>query len=240
MIVTISQPRYLPWLGYFHKIGMSDVFMYLDTVQYTPRDWENRNKIKTDRGWTWLTVPVKARYRAVIPEVLVDNEQSWAHKHWNSIRTFYSAAPYFTAYAEGLRTLYLERIWTTLIDLNLALTHYLCQCFGFTRTKIVKASDCPCARRGTDLLVDLAQGAGATVYYSGSQGRKYVDESKFHAVGIQVAYQDYRHPQYPQAYGPFKPAMAAVDLLFHCGPASAEIILKGQEPVGPSKRLASY
>jgi hypothetical protein len=238
MIVTISQPRYLPWLGYFHKIAVSDVFMYLDTVQYTPRDWENRNKIKTDRGWAWLTVPVKARYRALILEISIDNEQPWAHKHWNSIRTYYGAAPHFSRYAESLRALYQDRAWESLLDLNLALTNYLCQCFGFTSTKIVKASDYQCTQHGTDLLVQLARAVGASVYYSGSQGRAYLDESAFQAAGILVAYQDYRHPTYPQHYGAFEPAMAALDLLFNCGPAAGEIILQDQEAVKGAHRQA--
>jgi hypothetical protein len=232
MIVTISQPRYLPWLGYFHKIAVSDVFMYLDTVQYTPRDWENRNKIKTDRGWTWLTVPVKARYRALIPEVSIDNERPWAHKHWNSIRTFYGAAPYFSRYADGLRALYQDHVWESLLELNLTLTEYLCQCFGFTSTKIVKASDYQCTEHGTELLVHLARAAQATVYYSGSQGRAYLDEASFQAAGIRVNYQDYRHQNYPQQYGSFEPAMAAIDLLFNCGPAAGEMILQGQDVNG--------
>jgi hypothetical protein len=228
MIVTISQPRYLPWLGYLHKMAASDVFMYLDTVQYTPRDWENRNKIKTDRGWTWLTVPVKAKYRALIPEVLVDNEQAWGHKHWHTIRTYYGSAPFFELYAERFRSLF-EETWQQLTDLNLALTSVLCDCFGLKRARVVRASEYPCSGQGTELLVQLCQAVGGTTYFSGSQGRNYLDETAFARAGIEVVYQDYKHPEYPQLYGPFELAMAAIDLLFNCGPASADILLRDQE-----------
>jgi hypothetical protein len=234
MIVTISQPRYLPWLGYFHRIGVSDVFVYLDTVQYTPRDWENRNKIKTDRGWTWLTVPVKARYLALIPEVTIDNDQPWQHKHWQSLRTFYSKAPYFRDYAERLEHLYLHQTWHHLTDFNLALTTALCDAFGMAKSRFIKASDLGVSGHATDLLVQICRALGATIYLSGCQGRNYLDEAAFAAHGIGVHYQDYAHPTYPQLYESFLPGMAAPDLLFNCGRDSARILLAGQAPIQPA------
>lgn len=232
MIVTTSQPRYLPWLGYFHRIAVSDLFIYLDTVQYTPRDWENRNKVKTDRGWTWLTVPVKAQYRALIPEVLIDNEQTWQRKHWRTIETYYSSSPYFNNYSEKFLSIY-EQTWSSLTDLNLALTQVLCECLGLEQACFAKASSIGVSGRGSDLILDLCKAVGATVYLSGSQGRNYLDEQAFTEVGIQLVYQDYQHPVYPQLHSDFQPYMAAIDLLFNCGEHSFKILLSGQDPPKP-------
>ena len=55
--VAIVQSNYLPWKGYFDLIAASDVFVLYDDVQYTRRDWRNRNKIKTAHGLHWLTIP---------------------------------------------------------------------------------------------------------------------------------------------------------------------------------------
>lgn len=225
MIVSISQPRYLPWLGYFHRIVVSDLFIYLDTVQYSPRDWENRNKVKTDRGWVWLSVPVNAGYCARIPEVLVNNGQPWARKHWNTIRTYYGRAPYFSSYAERLRGIYEDQMWQSLTALNTSLTHRLCECLDLSGARFAMASDIGVEGHGSTLILNLCKAMGATVYLSGSEGRNYLDEAAFADAGIRCVYQDYAHPLYPQLYGSFQPHMAVVDLLFNCGPKSLEVLM---------------
>jgi WbqC-like protein family len=231
MIVTISQPRYQPWLGYFHRIAVSDLFVYLDTVQYTPRDWENRNKVKTDRGWLWLTVPVKATYRAMISEVLVDNNQFWQWNHWRTIQTYYGSSPYFHCYADRLRNIYENKTWHTLTDLNLALTNTLCECLGIHQTKFVKASDIGVQGKGSELILNLCKATQATAYLSGSQGENYLDEAAFADKNIELIYQDYKHPTYKQLYTGFEPSMAAIDLLFNCGAESLDIIMSNQDRI---------
>ena len=58
MRVSGHQPAYLPWLGLFHKLYLSDVFVYMDTVQFLQGDWNNRNMIKTSQKPLMLTVPI--------------------------------------------------------------------------------------------------------------------------------------------------------------------------------------
>lgn len=227
MIVSISQPRYHPWLGYFQRIAVSDLFIYLDTVQYTPRDWENRNKVKTERGWTWLTVPVNYRYRALIPEVTVDNSQPWQAKHWGTLQTYYSSTSYFHLYAKQLKNIYFEHTWHSLTELNLALTDILCESLELLKPNFMKASDIKVQGKGSELILNLCKNVGATVYLSGSQGRNYLDEAAFTAAGIQIKYQNYSHPIYTQLHGEFQPYMAAIDLLFNCGHDSFKVLMSG-------------
>jgi hypothetical protein len=229
MIVTISQPRYLPWLGYFHRIAVSDLLIYLDTVQYTPRDWENRNKVKTDRGWAWLTVPVNARYKALISEVRIDNEQNWQKKHLQTIKTYYSSAPYFSAYSQAILAVYEDKVWENLIDLNLYLTQVLFNCLNLEPTQFIQASTLNVQGKGSDLILNLCKEVRANVYLSGSHGKSYLDENKFVEAGVEIVYQDYHHPIYPQLYSDFQPYMAIIDLIFNCGLDSSEILMKGQE-----------
>ena len=231
MIVTISQPRYLPWLGYFHRIAVSDLFIYLDTVQYTPRDWENRNRIKTSRGPTWLTVPVKAGYRAMIPEVTIDNDQPWQAKHWKTLSMNYSRAPYFREYEQALGEIYQQKTWPELTALNLRSTRILCEQLGLDKARFARASEIGAPGKGSELILNLCTAVGAKVYLSGSQGRNYLDEEKFRQAVIRVVYQDYVHPQYPQLFGGFAPFMAVPDLLFNCGPGSLDILVTGQKEV---------
>jgi len=231
MIVTINQPRYLPWLGYFHRIAVSDLFIYLDSVQYARSDWENRNRIKTGQGPKWLTVPVKAEHGTMIPEVTIDNDQPWQTKHWKTIFQSYSKAPFFPRYEAALSSIYRDGTWSRLIDLNLESTQTLCGLLGLNQARFARASEIGARGKGSELILNLCTAVGAKVYLSGSQGRNYLDEDGFRRAGIRVVYQDYVHPQYPQLFGDFVPFMAVPDLLFNCGPRSLEILLAGQQEV---------
>lgn len=231
MIVSISQPRYLPFAAYLHRILVSDLFVYLDNVQYTPRDWENRNKVRTAQGWTWLTVPVRAEYRAGLPEVGIDNEQPWQARHWRTLECSYSRAPHYDATAERLRPIYEARRWERLVDLDVAVVEELCGAFGIANTPIARASEIGASGTGSELLLNLCKAVGASTYLSGPLGRGYLDERAFNDAGIAVAFHDYRHPVYRQLHGDFLPGMAAVDLLCNCGPQSLDVLARDQPAI---------
>ena len=109
--VVVLQPSYLPWIGYFEQIARADKFVFLDNVQFTRRDWRNRNKIRTNCGWSWLTVPIeqKNRYMQLLKETRIDNSIDWNKKHREAIRSNYSRAPFFEvqsdlAWLRGLKS----------------------------------------------------------------------------------------------------------------------------------------
>ena len=89
-ILSLMQPTYFPWLGYFNLIKQSDVFVVYTTTQLQKRSWQIRNKIKTSQGTTWLTIPLKLKGHTskLIQDVLIDNSQQWKKKHLK--RCFYS------------------------------------------------------------------------------------------------------------------------------------------------------
>ena len=95
MIVSIHQPQYLPWLGYFDKIERSDAFVFLDNVQFKKNEWQNRNKVKTDQRWQWLTIPVIHKFGQKINEVKINNTVRWGKKHLTALLNHYSKAPFF-------------------------------------------------------------------------------------------------------------------------------------------------
>lgn len=229
MIVSINQPAYLPWLGYFHRIAISDLHIVLDHVQYEKNSFINRNKIRTSNGWGWLTVPLKTRGRfgdLAIAQVEIANKQRWSEKHWNSIRMNYSKANYFREHADFFEGIF-SRSWELLNPLLREITTYLLDAFGIS-TKILFSSEIGASCRKSDLVLELCRKVGATSYLSGSLGRNYLDEAAFEKAGIAVYYQDYEHPTYTQLYPGFERYMGAIDLLFNCGPESLGIIMQGQ------------
>lgn len=218
--VAIIQSSYIPWKGYFDIIGMSDLFLFLDDVQFTRRDWRNRNCIKGPNGVQWLTIPVKSkgRYTQTIEETeIVDS--SWAEKHWKSIVLCYGRAPYFAPMAPRVEALYAEAARETRLSLiNARLTRGLSALLGIA-TPFDWSSSYPHEGDKSQRLLSLCQAVGATRYLSGPSAAGYLDVDLFADAGIDVAFMDYSdYPAYPQRHGAFVESVSVLDLLFNVGP----------------------
>lgn len=235
MIVTIHQPEHLPWLGFFDKMRQADVFVLLDTTQLAKDDFQNRNRIKTRNGPTWLTVPVyrRARSKQLIIDVEICNDRNWRNRCWSLIYQNYKDAPYFEKYAPFFKDLYAQR-WSKLVLLNETITGYLKDQLGL-RTDLVKASDLGVYMRGpTNVNLTICRRLAADVYLSGKYGKEYLDETRLAEQGIEVHYQNFKHPVYPQLWGEFLPRMSTIDLLFNCGDSSLKIIEEANSNVARS------
>jgi hypothetical protein len=231
MILSVHQPQYLPWLGYFDKIRKSDAFVFLDQVQYKEREFQNRNKIRTKEGWLWLTVPVKSigQGRQQISAVQVDNELDWRKKHWSSLKACYGKSRFFKQYEHFFAELY-AREWEKLVDLNIYIIDFLLQEFKI-KTPVYYESKIGTSMSSTDRIIELCQKLKSDIYLSGQGGKEYLAEEKFSAAGITLAYQQFAHPRYHQMYAgtaeEFVPNLTALDLLFNEGDHSLDI-LKGE------------
>jgi hypothetical protein len=221
-VVSIHQPAYLPWLGYFDKIQRADKFIYLDTVQFQKNSFQNRNKIRTQQGSMWVTVPLRTKGHLVetLKSTTINNDIDWRRKHLGALQANYARAANFDAIFARLRPFY-ESDWTHLSDLCHAMLLSFLEGLSIT-TPVVKASELPPVEaRKSDLVLELCRQAGATTYLSGSQGRDYLDLKSFADAGVVVEFQDYVHPVYSQLYPGFVPNMAVVDLLM-CEPDPAK------------------
>jgi len=227
MIVSINQPAYMPWLGYFDRINKSDVHIVLDNVQFEKNSVVNRNKIKTNQGWSWLTIPVKTKGEfgnLVIKDLEIDNTQKWQHKHYVSLLNFYKKSTYFGEHNIWLEQFY-KKEWKNLgpmLDISLK---YLIKALGIS-TPLLNSSEMVAKGKKSDYILNLCLEAGATTYLSGPFGRDYLDIDRFVRKGINVDFHDYSHPEYRQIYGEFIPYMSIVDLIFNEGPRSLEILTR--------------
>ncbi len=226
MIVAIHQPEYLPWLGFFDKAQQADLFVLLDHVQYRKNYFQNRNRIRSDQGSLWLTVPVQTKGRSLQPilEVQIDHAGSprWREKCWRSIVQHYQKTPFWTSVAPVLEDFY-RKSWEKLAEMNEAIIQRMLQIFGIP-VKVVRSSQMKVDGNSGDLLVRICQQVGADTYLSGISGRDYLDLAAFSRVGIRVEFQDFHHPIYRQVYEPFMPCMSGIDLLFHYGPESLGVL----------------
>ena len=203
----------------------ADVFCYLDNVQYKKNEWQNRNRIKTAQKWQWLTVPVCYRFPQKITEVEINNRHKWKKKHLQALVTNYSKAPFFDNYFSALAECY-ARDWKWLSELNVFLIELIRSFLGLQQKPTVLASSLALRNDPTDRLIDICKAVGADTYLSGQDGASYMDLDRFEANDIQIIFQKFNHPVYPQLYDEFQSHLSVIDLLFNCGPQSLEIIRK--------------
>lgn len=216
--IAISQSNYIPWKGYFDMIACVDEFILFDDMQYTRRDWRNRNQIKTPNGLQWLTVPVKTkgRYHQKIRDTEVDG-QDWAAGHVKSLLQNYKRAPYFDQVMEWLEPLYAIETSLSISQLNCSFIKAICEYMDI-KTVISNSWDYTLCDGRSERLADLCVQAGGTDYISGPAAKDYIDEKVFADSGIKLTWFDYSgYPEYPQLWGEFVHSVTILDLLFNCG-----------------------
>lgn len=216
--IGILQSNYIPWKGYFDFIAAVDEFIVYDDMQYTRRDWRNRNLIKTPQGLQWLTVPVKVKgkYHQKIRETEIEGKE-WAEQHWKAISLNYRRAPHFVSIAEWLEPHYKQQTYSFLSVLNRGLMEAICN-FLDIPTKLSNSWDYQLIEGKTERLADLCAQAGGTEYISGPAARDYIVPEIFERQGIQLSWFEYAgYPEYPQLWDNFQHGVSILDLLFNCG-----------------------
>ena len=224
MIVAAHQPNYLSYTGFFNKIAKCDAFILMDDVAFTRRDFTHRNKIRTAQGWMWLTVPFKHAPLGTSIKDIEINGNGWNKHHWECIRHMYRRAECFSEYAEDLESFY-SMNFDKLAELNISLIKWLLEKLGIN-TILLKQSEMDIKQglKKSDLLIEMVKKAGGDTYLSGVGAVDYVDRDKFHASGIELVFQDFKHPTYKQVYEPFIQNMSIIDLLLCCGEESGKIV----------------
>jgi hypothetical protein len=220
--VVVEQPNYIPWAGYFDLMRQSDVWVWYDDVQYTKRDWRNRNRIAGGTNVEWLTIPVKTkgRFAQRICDVEIDYQQPWARRHMETLRRCYAAAPFFASVFPVIENAFAVAD-VHLADLTIRLNEALSALLGlqpvFVRTsQMSERTDGRTAR-----LLNICGEFGASTYLSGPAARAYIEPSLFSVADIELCYAVYDFPPYPRGPRPWIPNLSIIDLLAWLGPGSA-------------------
>ena len=221
-VISIRQPGYLPYIGFFKKIQSSDLFVFLDDVQFEKSDWDNRNKIKTVEGDMWLTVPVLHKFGQKLNEIKIANNENWKDKHRMAIEINYKKARFFEKYWYEIDNIFAKK-WDKLIDLNFALIDYFSSKIGIT-TKTIKSSELNIKSTGSEKLLEICKKISSDTYLSGELGKNYLDEKIFKQSKINIIYEKFQHPTYNQLGNTFQPNMSIIDLLFNEGEKSKVIL----------------
>lgn len=223
--VAILQSNYIPWKGYFDMINTVDEFVLYDDVQYTRRDWRNRNLIKSVNGPLWLTIPVevKGKYLQNINETRI-SEKNWPGKHWKSIAYSYSKVKYYKEYKDLFEELYNTTNEDLLSEVNFKFIKAICKLLNID-TKISWSSDYELVGDKSERLLNICKQAGATEYLSGPAAKVYLDEQLFNKENIKVSWADYsNYPEYNQSFPPFEHSVSILDLIFNEGENSSKFM----------------
>lgn len=225
MIVTIHQPNYLPYLGFFQKMAKADVLVVYDTALYSKQlGFHNRNRIKTPLGAQWMTVPIQHATVRAIRDVQIAGE-SWALQHRKMLDANYRRAPFYESYSKELQAT-LKRPWTLLAELNETLIGLVARWLSIPTT-MVRASSLPSPQTDdpTGKLIHFVRSLGGDTFLSGKGGHEYLDEGQF--TDIRLAYDHFTPTPYPQLFGPFIPDLSAVDAIINCGESAASLFESG-------------
>lgn len=185
-LIGIIQGNYIPWPGYFEFIRKCDQFIVLDDVQYTTRDWRNRNRIKGDK---WLTIPVKNGHRCRIDEVELA-EKNWSSDHWRILKETYKDSDYFHSQCQWIHDLYDSvSLYKTLSSVNVTMLKGVCEGLGI-ETPIYSSSPFCVPGVKSEKLIGLCHLFGADRYLSGPTA-SYIKEEEFERAGIEVEWMKY-------------------------------------------------
>ncbi|ADQ79104.1 WbqC-like family protein [Paludibacter propionicigenes WB4] len=215
MLVSIHQPDYLPWLGYFNKIALSDVFVFLDDAQFSTDNIHNWNRIKSPQGELKIKIPVEQKLGYKINEVRTKDELKWREKHLKSISMFYRRAPYYEEVFPDFENI-IMKTYPDISKLNETIIRYFCDGFGI-QTKFLLSSDLNLSTFNEERVIDICKAVGGTRYYSGNGAKAYQVEEHFTNRGIQLEYTHFEPFEYPQQWGNFIPCMSVIDYVMNCG-----------------------
>lgn len=236
MIITIHQPEHLPWLGLFNKIAKADLFVILDSVQYEKNYFQNRNRIMGTNGVQWISIPVsnKGHMDGSIATTLISTDPKnakWKEKYLQTIRMSYGKYPYF---ADVFHVL--EEAMNTespyFCEINISIIKAFCKKLNID-VNYIRSSELNVQGLKSDLILDICKAAKADIYIAGPSGRDYLDMKSFETEGIEVVFNDYHHPSYPQKKSKeFVSHLSALDLFMNVGFDEAKrIIMEGNEAV---------
>jgi hypothetical protein len=228
--VVIHQPDFAPYLGFFHRFLHADLYIVLDHVQFvtnTSRSWTHRDKIKTPNGERWLTLGVKKpKLGTPINQVELADSSDWVDANLSLLEQNYRKAPCYGEIMPQVETMY-RTPCRLMAEFNLRSIDMLMDMLD-TRIPYVFSSSLAPQGQKNELLIDLLRKVDATHYLSGTGARGYMEPERFSAAGIEVLWQDFQHPVYPQQFGGFLPYLSALDALFNCGASGIRHLLRSK------------
>ncbi len=230
MRAAIMQPTYLPWIGYFGMIDLSDTFVFYNDVKFEKQSWQQRNKIKSPDGkWMWLSVPVVHNHSQDIKDVQINNNIGWRDNHWKSITFSYGKYPFFKDFQDDINKIY-QHEWNYLGDLNSYIIKVLAKLVGICIPDFLESVELTnVTGQKTDRVCQILERIKADELIVGPGTKEYLEFSKLKEKGIKVYWYEFQHPVYPQYRGEFISYLSTLDLIFNTGNEAINYLRSGSK-----------
>jgi hypothetical protein len=223
-LLVVSQPMFLPWVGLFEQIRLSDVFVHYDDVQLPQgRSFMTRVQIKSASGISWLTAPIDhAKSGRMINEVVFCNDRDWRDRHLTTLRHAYGRAPHFRLMLGLAEDIY-GCSSNKLSEFNIHAVERIAKWLDLS-PRFDRSSRMGVTGKSTQRLVGLCKAENCDTYITGHGALRYLDHQMFEDAGIAVCYMDYARLPYPQGRGEFTPHVSILDAIAHCGERAADLL----------------
>jgi len=216
MIVSIHQPNFMPWLGFFDKVNKSDAFIFLTASVRSKGDkYLTRARILNHSKEQFLTIPLGAKEIA-INQLKMPDENSWKVKMLNKIHGAYQGSIFFDEIYGDIELLIMSDA-----------EYYSSFSIDFIKFMLKKLAIDTVLHIDSDFKnnfgasnarnISLCKVVGGHSYLSGSGAHAYIDERLFKANKVELIFQDFQHPKYEQGVNDFVAGLSIIDVLFNCG-----------------------
>lgn len=215
--IVISQPMFLPWVGMFEQLNLSDVFVHYDDVQMPRgRSFTNRVQLKTKDGIKWLTVPIDRKNSGkLIKETLISYNRDWRDNHLNTIKHAFAKARYNSSVYAVIDEIYDHR-FTTIDELNIFSFELIARKLGFDK-RFLRSSGLSIDGVSSERLLRITKNLGGKKYITGLGALNYIDYNLFETDNISVEYMQYKLNPYSQLFSGFTPYVSILDLIANEG-----------------------
>jgi hypothetical protein len=230
MKLSIHQPNFFPWMGFFNKIHKADQFVYLDHVENNPRSaiYTKRVKIMVNKQEHWLTYNLKSNPEKVfvkIDEMTIDKPERQREKHLRTIELSYKKARYFNEVFPLIQSFYDQKT-EFIADRNIFFIENICEKLNIN-TKRTRSSTLGINTSSNQLLIDIIRHFNANCYIPGGGSSDYQEDVLFEKNNIKIEYQNFKHPQYEQNNsGNFIQGLSIIDLLMNKSFKESEELIK--------------
>lgn len=222
MKIAIHQPQYFPWPPYVHKVMSADIFVYLDTVQFSKNGVQNRNQIKTSRQTQWLTVAVKHDLgQSILDTQLAD--PNVGVKHWKTLQANYARTPGFQRWKDELHAI-LHQQYLTLDEIAIASTEWMIDKLDISNKRVRASEITGTHGHASELVASICKALNGKQYLTGTGALAYLQAEDFKRIDCEVLVQRWQPFTYQQPHGDFTPDLSTLDLLLNNPDEAAELI----------------
>ncbi len=231
MICAIHQPNFFPWLGYFNKIAKTDIFVFLNQVDYeksghSMQCYTNRVAINRNGVADWIHCPVIREHGAQsICKVKINNKEDWRTKVKNKLEISYKNAKYYKEYRAYIWSL-IDRNDNFIADYNMNIIKDLILKLELS-AKVIQQDEITTESHSTRLLIEITKAVNCNRYMCGKGGNKYQKEELFKENNIELIQQNFIHPHYNQGSLEFIEGLSILDAIFYCGLEETKKLIRG-------------